>query len=337
MRDFVIGYYADLPAHPDDAWAKLDVRYQNQTRQSEFRNFWATIDSVTVLSVSPRDTGSVVAELTYLRRDGTSNTESRWFKVSSVNGVLLLDESDRVGSASEPPTSPPARPTFSPEAIDHVLLTGDELSKLLGANVSDNPATAGGGIALGITSSSYGMSDHSSQVKPRSCVGVVFTGEHDVYAASQPTEIKTQMYGNLYRGGPDKGPHLVEQTVAVYPSAGQAQDFLTSSQAQWSTCAKGEVAATLGYENGASYVLGAVQRQGDFITVSMATNSGLNGPDACQQALGAHENVIVETRTCQVPNAASSYDPTNGWPRDPGWAIPDAAAIAKAMLENVKP
>ena len=85
----------------------------------------------------------------------------------------------------------------------------------------------------------------------RSCVGVVFTGEHDVYAASQPTEIKTQMYGNLYLVAPDKGPHLIEQTVAVYPSAGQAQDFLTSSQAQWSTCAKGEVDATLGFENGA--------------------------------------------------------------------------------------
>ncbi|MGH3969326.1 MAG: protein kinase domain-containing protein, partial [Mycobacterium sp.] len=31
MRDFVEGYYADLPAHPNDAWAKLDVHCQNQT------------------------------------------------------------------------------------------------------------------------------------------------------------------------------------------------------------------------------------------------------------------------------------------------------------------
>ena len=144
------------------------------------------------------------------------------------------------------------------------------------------------------------MSDHSGQVTPRSCVGVVFTAEHDVYAASQPTEIKTQTFGDLHQSA-DKGPHLLEQTVAVYPSAAQAQDFLTSSQAQWSTCAKGDVDATLGFENGARYAFGKVQRQGDLINVSMATHGGENGPDACQQALGAHENVIVETRTCQVP------------------------------------
>ncbi len=222
---------------------------------------------------------------------------------------MLLDESDRVGPGNGSPPPIP-QPLFSPKAIDQVLLTGDQLSKLLGADVSDNPGSAGGGIALGINSSSYGMSDHSGQVKPRSCVGVVFTGEHDVYAASQPTEIKTQTFGNLYLGGPDKGPHLIEQTAAVYPSTRQAQDFLTSSQAQWTTCAKGEVDATLGFENGAGYVLGQVQRHGNLITVSMATNSGLNGPDACQQALGAHENVVVETRTCQVPNVAANYEPS---------------------------
>jgi hypothetical protein len=123
----------------------------------------------------------------------------------------------------------------------------------------------------------------------------------------------------------------------VYPSAGQAQDFLTSSQAQWSTCAKGDVDATLGFENGAGYALGKVHRQGDLITVAMATNGGLNGPDACQQTLGAHENVIVETRTCQVPNVVTNFDPVKGWPRDPGWAVPDAERVAKAMLQNVTP
>lgn len=288
---------------------KLDAHCQNQTGQSDFNGFWATIQSVTVVSISPRDASSVVAELKYVRRDGTSSTENRWLKVALVDGVMLLDESDRVGPGNGSPPPIP-QPLFSPKAIDQVLLTGDQLSKLLGADVSDNPGSAGGGIALGINSSSYGMSDHSGQVKPRSCVGVVFTGEHDVYAASQPTEIKTQTFGNLYLGGPDKGPHLIEQTAAVYPSTRQAQDFLTSSQAQWTTCAKGEVDATLGFENGAGYVLGQVQRHGNLITVSMATNSGLNGPDACQQALGAHENVVVETRTCQVPNVAANYEPS---------------------------
>jgi hypothetical protein len=67
----------------------------------------------------------------------------------------------------------------------------------------------------------------------------------------------------------------------------------------------------------------------------MATNGGENGPDACQQALGVRENVIVEARSCAVSNTVSTHDPSAGWPRHPGWASPYAERIAKAMLENV--
>jgi len=36
------------------------------------------------------------------------------------------------------------------------------------------------------------------------------------------------------------------------------------------------------------------------------------------------ENVVVETRTCQVPDVITTSR-THGWPKDPGWAVPDAA------------
>ena len=199
MRDFVTSYYADLPAHPTYAWAKLDAHCQNQTGQRQFLDFWASIQSVTLVSVSPRDATSVVAQLKYVRRNGTSDSENRWLKMALVNGAMLIDESERTGSVNESPTSPP-QPLFSPKAIDQILLTADQLSKLLGVNVTSDPAGGGAG-GLAINSSSYGMSDHSGQVKPRSCVGVVFTGEHDVYATANPQEIKTQTFGNLYGSG----------------------------------------------------------------------------------------------------------------------------------------
>jgi Protein kinase domain len=119
MRDFVTAYYRDLPDHPNDAWTKLDAHCQNQTGLQQFLDFWATIQSVTLVSVSPRDATSVTARLTYARRDGQSDTEDRWFKMALVNGALLLDESQRVGSApatesttisptsSGPPVTPP--------------------------------------------------------------------------------------------------------------------------------------------------------------------------------------------------------------------------------------
>jgi serine/threonine-protein kinase len=233
-------------------------------------------------------------------------------------------------TAAPPPPAPPP-PTFSPKAIDQVLLSAAQLSKVLGVTVSSSPAGGGGG-GLAITSTSYGMSDHSGQVTPPACVGLVFTGEHDVFAPADPSAIKVQVYGNLYGSGSNAGPYRLEQMAAVLTSAEQAQQFLKSSQSQWETCGQSTVDATLGYENGRGYTLGTVKRQRDLITVPMASNGGETGPDACQQALGAAENVVVETRTCATPNTTAAPGYSN-----PNWASDDAERVAKAMLENVGP
>jgi serine/threonine-protein kinase len=226
----------------------------------------------------------------------------------------------------------PPPPSFSPKAIDSVLLTAEQLSKVLGVTATSDPAGGGAG-ALALNSSSYGMSDHAAQVTPRSCVGVVFTGEHDVYADANPAAIKTQTFGTLYQSAAIKtGPYLLQQTAVVFSSAEQAQRFLTSSQAQWDRCGSGQVGVSLGYENARGYTLGRVQRQGDVITVAMASPGGENAPDACQQALGAQENVVVEVRTCAVPNVNAAPPYSN-----PDWAVPDAERIVKAMLTNIKP
>ena len=76
-----------------DAWARLDANYQNKNGRSDYLDFWATIQSVVVVSVVPRDATSVVAELTYVRRDGTSSTERRWLQMALVNGAMLIDDS----------------------------------------------------------------------------------------------------------------------------------------------------------------------------------------------------------------------------------------------------
>lgn len=235
-------------------------------------------------------------------------------------------------SPTLPPVPPPPPSTFPASAVDQVLLSPSQLSKILGVDVTDNPSS--GPNALAIDASSYGTSDHASQVTPQSCVGVVYTGEHEVYSTAGPPALKTQSFGSLY-GGAD-GPHLVQQTAAVFPSIEEARAFLEKSLAQWNSCAPGQVQAILGYENGADYTVGSVERQGDLITVAMAKNDGLNGPDACQQALGVRENVVVEARTCEAPKVSTAFDPSAGFPKDPRWAEPDAERVATAMLENIQ-
>jgi hypothetical protein len=99
MRNLVTGFYSQLPADPMNAWAKLDAHYQNRNGLSDFLGFWSSIQSVTLLSVIPRDSTSVVARLRYVRRDGVVDTEDRWLSVVPKDGGLLIYDSDRIGPA----------------------------------------------------------------------------------------------------------------------------------------------------------------------------------------------------------------------------------------------
>ena len=52
MQAFVTGYYALLPGRPQDAWPKLDAGYQQRAGWSGYRDFWASIRSVSVTSIA---------------------------------------------------------------------------------------------------------------------------------------------------------------------------------------------------------------------------------------------------------------------------------------------
>ena len=99
MRDVVVGFYGELPAGARDAWNKLDVNYQSRNGLDDYLGFWSTIQSVSVLSVMPRDATSVVARLRYVLRDGRIDTEDRWLSVVERNGRLLIYDSERIGAA----------------------------------------------------------------------------------------------------------------------------------------------------------------------------------------------------------------------------------------------
>ncbi|TXH15444.1 MAG: serine/threonine protein kinase [Mycobacterium sp.] len=183
MRGFVEGYYADLPAQPDAAWAKLDDHCKAQTGYAQFTDFWATIESVTVISISPRDATSVVARLKYVRRDGTSDTEDRWLKMSSVGGTILLNESGIVEAVGDSTPAPsrggPAdeTPTSSPTGTITIVPTpanGPTIDQLL----ADSPEAQERPIVSGLRNQGYGYLDYGlvSQAWDRTCWS--FGGAH---------------------------------------------------------------------------------------------------------------------------------------------------------------
>ena len=99
MRDLVLAVYGALPASPMDAWAKFDPHYQNRAGLQDFLGFWSAAQSVSVLSVTPRDSTSVAVRLRYVMKDGRVDTEDRWLSVVRVDGKLLVYDSERIGPA----------------------------------------------------------------------------------------------------------------------------------------------------------------------------------------------------------------------------------------------
>lgn len=99
MRELVSGFYAELPENAATAWNKLDRHYQQRNGLEGYLGFWSTIQSVSLLSVTPRDAASVVAKLRYVLRDGRLDTEERWLSAVVDGGQLLIHDSERIGPA----------------------------------------------------------------------------------------------------------------------------------------------------------------------------------------------------------------------------------------------
>ena len=99
MRDAVAAFYGQLPGNARAAWNNLDTHYQQRNGLEDYLGFWSTIQSVSVLSVTPRDDTSVVATVRYVLRDGRVDTENRWLSVVPRDDRLLIYDSDRIGPA----------------------------------------------------------------------------------------------------------------------------------------------------------------------------------------------------------------------------------------------
>lgn len=97
MRDFVIDYYALLPANADEAWTRLDPNYQATTNLRDYRDFWSGIRSVAISDVSPSSDTSVTARVSYTLAGGGTDTERRSFEISSNGGQLRIYDSQRIG------------------------------------------------------------------------------------------------------------------------------------------------------------------------------------------------------------------------------------------------
>ena len=116
MKDFVNGYYGRLPAGTKDGWADLGPAYQDKTGLQAYLDFWSTVQSVRLVSVTPRDATSVLARLTYDWKDGHSTTEDRWLAMEVLNDhILIADSAVATSNSTVTVTAAPTTTQSAPE------------------------------------------------------------------------------------------------------------------------------------------------------------------------------------------------------------------------------
>ncbi|WP_054813087.1 serine/threonine-protein kinase [Nocardia arizonensis] len=94
IANFIQGYYGMLPGNISGAWTQLSPAYQAQTGgYGVYSSFWSSIRSVRVNGVTPGGGDSATASLTYVKSDGSTSTENRWFRVASEGGRLVITAS----------------------------------------------------------------------------------------------------------------------------------------------------------------------------------------------------------------------------------------------------
>lgn len=228
-------------------------------------------------------------------------------------------------TARHAPPLPPPPGVFPASAIDTVLLTPTEINTLVAVGTIDP--------LLQIRQSTYGMLNNANLVTPSSCVGVIFTGEHAVFANTGFVVMRNQTME------PSEGPYSttgltqVPQSVVAYPTPEQAQTVLTSSQRQWRSCASGRVRrGTVGQngENTLTFDIGPVQLHNDVLTVPMVANSQESGGSACQQAMAVRANVVVAVRACRYPEP-----PPGPLEADVSSLRKEAEPLASAMIDKI--
>lgn len=204
-------------------------------------------------------------------------------------GVLLVPRMLRPGDSETPAHSAaaqtPAAPSaglVAPQAVSALLLSAQEVSGIAGETLHES------------TTSSSPL-DASADFNRPECTGAIYPLEARMYDPSGFTAARQSLIVPP-EGSP--GNHIVDQSVALMPSAERAETFLADSQREWEACAGVPLTITGSDNTTTNVTLADVRTQGELI-VQDRTVAGDTAPgQRCQHALGVWSNVVAEAVVC---------------------------------------
>lgn len=165
--------------------------------------------------------------------------------------------------------------------LEAVLLTGAEIDAAMDAS----------GMAADTTKST--LVDDSTYTTPIDCLAVSSMGEEQVYAGTNWTSARMQ---SVHESGEDYA-HLAHQAVIEFPDAATAAAFFSASTQTWPSCAPGRYTYKPGGGQPATvWDVGPTAQKNDILSVTITEHDGDSW--ACQRALTAALNIVIDVLTC---------------------------------------
>jgi hypothetical protein len=222
-------------------------------------------------------------------------------------GVLVAacGGNDQSGTASSTATkttttttTTPPRPPVAQAALPNLLLSPAEVDGALGMT--------------GTTSKkkSDKLSDDAATQQwpqgwkfPAECLYALDPGQTSVYANSGYTAVTGEAVSAPLPPGSDDPDPEVDQVVVSFPSAKEAGAFFTTSSQQWSACTNRQITAPGDADNPEiAFKIGQVSNANSTLTNTVDVNMTKNGKSltmACQRALIARDNVVIDVSGCR--------------------------------------
>ncbi len=212
-----------------------------------------------------------------------------------IAGAVLLvprltrsagDEKPAPTAASDPPGQQPEAGVVQPAAVGGLLLSAEGASAIVGETLHES-------------SVSSTVIDASNDFNRPECTGAIYPFEARMYDTSGFTAARQSLIV-APEGSPSN--HIVDQSVALMPSAEAAERFRADSQREWQACA-GVALTVKGSDNMTTKpTLADVQTQGGLIVQDRTVAGDIAPGQRCQHALGVWSNVVAEAVVCDDKN-----------------------------------
>ncbi|MUL83476.1 MULTISPECIES: sensor domain-containing protein [unclassified Mycolicibacterium] len=197
--------------------------------------------------------------------------------ISLVMLVLLATSCAGNGDKAQgPPKDVPK------SALEGLLLSTDQVNTLMGTDgMAPHPAVTE-------------MSDHRNLLPNLNCLGAWQVDESAIYG-----DHWTAMRQVLLRAPDnDDWDNLLVQSVVIFPSAQDADDFLNQSADRWSKCTNHHVNITLNGEPLPRWTSGDLTKTDSELTLPFTRVNG-DQTRACQRALAVAANLVMDVQACK--------------------------------------